>query len=88
MLELLVINWVTPIIVSNCNVLKILQFLNSLDAQSFCCAWFGWGYGNIWLDNVACSGSENSLSACSKNCIGCHNCYHGEDAGARCYCKL
>ena len=39
------------------------------------------------MDNVHCSGSENSLASCSKSCIGCHNCYHGEDAGARCYCK-
>ena len=34
------------------------------------------------MDNVACSGSECTLTACSH--ITSHNCGHGEDAGVQC----
>ena len=34
------------------------------------------------MDNVACSGSERTLTACSH--ITSHNCRHREDAGVRC----
>ena len=36
------------------------------------------------MDNVGCSSNENSLFSCSGNALGSHNCYHSEDAGARC----
>ncbi|KAG8509575.1 Macrophage receptor MARCO [Galemys pyrenaicus] len=44
----------------------------------------GAGTGQIWLDNVACAGSELSLWNCGKNSWGSHNCGHGEDAGVDC----
>ncbi|KAM4736755.1 scavenger receptor cysteine-rich domain-containing protein DMBT1-like [Anableps anableps] len=47
-------------------------------------AHFGQGTGEIWLDNMACSGSENSLSECSNPGFGIHNCGHGEDASVIC----
>lgn len=43
----------------------------------------GWGKP-IWLDNVRCGSGEYKLINCPKNCIGCHNCNHHEDAGAEC----
>ena len=47
-------------------------------------AYFGYGYGagNIVMDDVSCSGSETKLYYCSY--ISNHNCGHSEDASVRC----
>ena len=47
-------------------------------------AHFGEGSGQIWLDNVLCSGQETTLASCSANSWGDENCSHGEDAGVTC----
>ena len=47
-------------------------------------AHFGQGSGPIWLDNLACTGTEISLLNCSHNGIGIHNCGHNQDAGVTC----
>ena len=51
-------------------------------ATAFNSAFFGQGTGNIFMDDVACSGSESQLQSCSHNRY--HNCGHGEDASVRC----
>uniref|UniRef100_A0A3Q3GC44 Soluble scavenger receptor cysteine-rich domain-containing protein SSC5D n=1 Tax=Labrus bergylta TaxID=56723 RepID=A0A3Q3GC44_9LABR len=45
---------------------------------------FGEGADPILLDDVACSGSERSLTACQSSEMGKHNCKHSEDAGVVC----
>ena len=55
-----------------------------LDAIAFSFARFGAGTGPILLDNVACTGTEQTLTDCPNNGIGIHNCVHSEDASVRC----
>ncbi len=47
-------------------------------------SYFGEGSGPIWLDDVGCSGQEQSLNECPNSGWGSHNCGHSEDAGVSC----
>ncbi|XP_013923311.1 PREDICTED: deleted in malignant brain tumors 1 protein-like [Thamnophis sirtalis] len=47
-------------------------------------AHFGPGLGHIWMDDVNCDGSENSLQECRANTQGTNNCVHGQDASVIC----
>ncbi|NWW79440.1 MARCO protein, partial [Climacteris rufus] len=42
------------------------------------------GTGQIWLDDVSCSGSEITLLDCNKRDWGANNCNHSEDVGVEC----
>lgn len=53
-------------------------------ATAQCCARYGQGSGPIWLDNVACTGTEMSLFDCGGTNLGFHNCFHFEDVGITC----
>lgn len=45
---------------------------------------FGQGTGNIWLDDMSCTGTEDNLAHCQARPWGQSNCNHGEDAGVVC----
>ena len=47
-------------------------------------AHFGAGSGQIWLDDVACQGSETAIVNCQHNGWGIENCGHSEDASVVC----
>ncbi|NXK51698.1 DMBT1 protein, partial [Chauna torquata] len=42
------------------------------------------GTGQIWLDDVNCAGTEDSLAHCRASPWGQNNCNHGEDASVVC----
>ncbi|XP_032297007.1 deleted in malignant brain tumors 1 protein-like isoform X5 [Coturnix japonica] len=47
-------------------------------------AHYGRGQDTIWLDEVNCTGREESIFDCKASAWGVNNCYHGEDAGVLC----
>lgn len=55
-----------------------------LDGLSKTQAFFGQGNGTIAIENVACSGFELQLLACSSSAIFGTTCTHAEDAGVIC----
>ena len=42
------------------------------------------GSGQIWLDDVVCSGSESRIDQCNHLPFGTHNCGHNEDQAIHC----
>ena len=63
-------------------VCRQLGFPNAKSAPRS--AYFGAGSGQIWLDNVGCSGSESSVENCQHGGWGVHDCSHSEDASVIC----
>lgn len=47
-------------------------------------ALFDEGEGQIWLDEVSCTGSESSLADCAHDGFDEHDCDHDEDASVIC----
>ena len=45
---------------------------------------FGRGQGNIWMNNVRCTGDESAITQCAHNGLEKGNCSHSKDAGAVC----
>ena len=45
---------------------------------------YGAGSGQIWLDNVQCTGTETAISDCSHDDWGVHDCEHYDDVALSC----
>ena len=54
-------------------------------ATALSSARFGQGEGPILLDDLRCTGEEESLLNCRHRGIGIHSCGHYEDASVICY---
>ena len=64
-------------------IMLTLSISGHTGVQYFSNAYFGQGIGLIFLDNVACSGSETSLISCSYTTPTSWD-SHSDDAGVRC----
>ena len=47
-------------------------------------AFYGQGSGKIWLDDVACLGTELNIEDCSHGGWGIEDCSHAKDVAVRC----
>ena len=63
-------------------ICRELGFSGAVQALSR--AAFGRGSGPILLDDVFCTGTEETVFDCQHRGIGNHNCEHYDDAGVRC----
>ena len=75
----------TPNLLQPYTVVRI-EILYSPAGEALLNAQFGQGTGQIVLDDVQCTGSENKLLACSSAPLlkVSSNCDHFDDAGVRC----
>ncbi|KAL5012866.1 hypothetical protein ScPMuIL_011417 [Solemya velum] len=64
-------------------VCRMLGYSSS-GAQAINNARFGAGSGKIWLTNMRCQGTENSIVSCPSNHWNPTNCGHNEDASVIC----
>ncbi|XP_068736596.1 uncharacterized protein [Montipora capricornis] len=55
-----------------------------LASSAYTGARYGQGTGAIWMDDVACSGSESHIYDCRQRGWGNHDCTHSGDAGVQC----
>jgi len=53
-------------------------------SRAFTRAAHGQGSGPIWMDDVACSGSESNIYDCRHRGWGKHDCTHSSDASVQC----
>ena len=45
---------------------------------------YGQGSGRIWIDELNCVGTEQTIKRCSHRGWGIQNCFHLEDASVNC----
>lgn len=64
--------------------LVVCRELNYTGVISTSSVLFTAGEGPIWLDDVQCMGSEDSIFDCYHDGYGVHNCDHSEDVGIVC----
>ncbi|XP_067048349.1 deleted in malignant brain tumors 1 protein-like isoform X3 [Acropora muricata] len=55
-----------------------------LASNAYTGAHYGQGTGPIWMDDVACSGSESHLYDCRQRGWGLHGCTHSKDSSVLC----
>ena len=63
-------------------VCRQLGFGLTIAARNY--AYYGQGSGQIWIDQLNCTGTELTIENCSHNGWGYHYCSHREDASVKC----
>jgi hypothetical protein len=76
-------NWGSPEAIVACRQLG--RNPSAIYISFYGSAVFGQGSGMIWMDEMACTGSESTLVDCPRPGWGVHDCDHREDAGICCF---
>ncbi len=69
---------------TNIDVKVVCRQLGYTNGAALARAPFGQGMGTVWMDDVACNGTETRIQDCWHNGWGVHDCSHSEDVGIRC----
>ena len=69
-------------------IVSLFSFTFLAGAQSLGKAFFGQGSGPVFMNNVECQGTEDSIFFCLSDAIGVHDCDHNNDAGVVCPGKV
>ena len=70
--------------INDANVVCRQLGFSQLASQARGSAYYGQGSGPIWIDDVACSGSESHIYDCRHRGWGNNDCTHSRDAGVQC----
>ena len=70
--------------INDANVVCRQLGFSQLATQAWSSAYYGQGSGPIWIDDVACSGSESHIYDCRHRGWGNNDCTHSKDASVQC----
>ena len=70
--------------INDANVVCRQLGFSQLATQARGSAYYGQGSGPIWIDDVACSGSESHIYDCRHRGWGNNDCTHSRDASVQC----
>ena len=74
--------------INDANVVCRQLGFSQLASQARGSAYYGQGSGPIWIDDVACSGSESHIYDCRHRGWGHNDCTHSRDASLQCSAKI
>ena len=74
--------------INDANVVCRQLGFSQLATQAWSSAYYGQGSGPIWIDDVACSGSESHIYDCRHRGWGNNDCTHSRDASVQCSANI
>ena len=74
--------------INDANVVCRQLDLSQSATKAWSSAYYGQGSGPIWIDDVACSGSESHIYDCRHRGWGNNDCTHSRDASVQCSANI
>ena len=74
--------------INDANVVCRQLGFSQLATHAWSGAYYGQSSGPIWIDDVACSGSESHIYDCRHRGWGNNDCTHSEDASVQCSANI